>query len=242
MKTRTYNLTNEGVTLTSYLLDYSKELKGSEKRPFMLLFPGGAYKICSDREAEPIAMHFLSMGIDVFILRYSLNENSIFPRPLDDAKEAFSFILSNADDFGIDTSRSAVCGFSAGGHLAAAFALMGGFKISAMVLGYPCITEDICNSTVLYSSVPALDSLVNEKTPPTFIFAASDDKTVPLRSSLELSAALSKSKVPYELHIYENGGHGFATADYVTCDGVLSSDAENWVAQCKSFLKKRFFA
>lgn len=242
MKSRTYNLTNEGVTLTSYLLDYSKELKGSEKRPFMLLFPGGAYKICSDREAEPIAMHFLSMGINVFILRYSLNENSVFPKPLEDAKEAYSLILNGAEDFGIDISRSAVCGFSAGGHLAAAFALMGGFKISAMVLGYPCITEDICDGTVLYSKVPALDSLVDENTPPSFIFAASDDKTVPLKSSLELSLALSRNNVPYELHIYEKGGHGFATGDYVTNDGYISSDAENWVFQCKSFLKKRFFS
>ncbi len=241
MKTSTYNLTNEGVTLTSYLLDYSKEMKGSEKRPFMLLFPGGAYKICSDREAEPIAMHFLSMGIDVFILRYSLNENSLFPRPLEDAKEAFSFILSNADEFGVDASRSAVCGFSAGGHLAAAFALTGGFEISAMVLGYPCITEDICSSDVLYSKVPALDSFVTKNAPPAFIFAAADDKTVPLKSSLKLASKLSENGVPYELHIYENGGHGFATGDYVTNDIACALDAQNWVTQCKSFLKRRFF-
>ena len=86
MRTQTYNLTNEGVTLTTYLLDSSPEMAHIGKRGSVLICPGGAYKFCSDREAEPIAMHFLGMGYNAFILRYSLNENSIFPKPLDLAK------------------------------------------------------------------------------------------------------------------------------------------------------------
>ena len=65
--------------------------------------------------AEPVAMHFLSMGINTFVLRYSLKENSVFPKPLNDAQEAFEFILDRADEFNIDKTKTAVCGFSAGG-------------------------------------------------------------------------------------------------------------------------------
>ena len=59
MLCKTYNLTNEGVTLTAYILDSSPEMPKNALRPAMLICPGGAYVMCSDREAEPVAMHFL---------------------------------------------------------------------------------------------------------------------------------------------------------------------------------------
>lgn len=242
MLCKTYYLTNEGVTLTAYILDSSKEMPKNTLRPAMLLCPGGAYAMCSDREAEPVAMHFLSMGINTFILRYSLKENSVFPRPLNDAEEAFDFILNNAEKFNVDKSKTGVCGFSAGGHLAAALSVLGKRKPSVAVLGYPCITEDICKGTVLYNDVPALDGLVTKDTPPTFVFAASDDTCVPIRSTLDLCSALSKNGVPFEAHIFEKGGHGFSTADSITCNGNENPDAQKWVELCKSFLNRRFFA
>lgn len=242
MLCKTYNLTNEGVTLTAYILDSSPEMPKNALRPAMLICPGGAYVMCSDREAEPVAMHFLSMGINTFVLRYSLKENSVFPKPLNDAQEAFEFILDRADEFNIDKNKTAVCGFSAGGHLAAALGILGKRKPSVMVLGYPCITEDICRGTVLYSDVPPLDGEVTKDTPPAFVFAAADDGCVPIRSTLDLCSALSKNGVSFEAHIFEKGGHGFSTADAVTCSGNENPDVQKWVGLCKSFLNRRFFS
>ena len=69
MKTQFIELANEGVSLTAYILDSSPELSNWEKRPAVLVIPGGAYKFCSDREAEPIAMAFCARGYNAFVLR-----------------------------------------------------------------------------------------------------------------------------------------------------------------------------
>ena len=243
MITNTYNLTNENVTLTTYVLDSSFDHKSGYKRPAVLVFPGGGYNMCSMREAEPIAMHFLSMGYNAFILRYSLKEASMFPQPLNDADEAMKLIIDNADEWLVDTSKIAVCGFSAGGHLAAALGTMGKIRPAAMILGYPCITKDICiESRVLrnYIAVPTLDDKVDDKTPPAFIFSATDDGLVPLTSSLKFALALDEKKIPYEMHLFSEGNHGFATADYVTCEGIYENSAHQWLQLCRDWLYKLF--
>ena len=61
----------EDVTLTCYLWDDSPELLNGKKRPAVLICPGGAYLGCSDREGEPVALRFASMGYHAFVLRYS---------------------------------------------------------------------------------------------------------------------------------------------------------------------------
>ena len=60
------------VTLTTYLIDDSRELMNGRKRPAILICPGGAYMFCSDREAEPVALRFMAMGYHAFVLRYSV--------------------------------------------------------------------------------------------------------------------------------------------------------------------------
>ncbi len=242
MITQTYNLTNENVTLTTYILDTSFDHKSDYKRPAILIFPGGGYSMCSNREGEPIAMHFLAMGYNVFICRYSLKENSMFPQPLDDANEAMQMITDNADEWLVDKDKIAVCGFSAGGHLAAAVGTMGKIRPAGMILGYPCITGDICNELrVLYNNdcVPTIDDKVDCKTPPAFIFADSNDGCVPIISSIKMAEGLNKYKIPFEMHIFTEGNHGFATADYVTND-YIENDSAQWIKLCKKWLYKLF--
>ena len=62
----------DDVTLTTYILQDSLEMLAGKARPAILICPGGAYLNCSDREAEPIAMKFASMGYHTFVLRYSV--------------------------------------------------------------------------------------------------------------------------------------------------------------------------
>ncbi len=128
--------------------------------------------------------------------------------------------------------------------MAAALGTMGDIRPAAMILGYPCITKDICNELrVLYNNdcVPTIDDKVDDKTPPAFIFADSNDGLVPIGSSIDFASALKKQNIPYELHVYNDGGHGFSTSDYVTCRGVYEYSSHDWLNKCKLWLYKLFF-
>jgi len=57
--------------------------------------------------------------------------------------------------------------------------------------------------------VPPLNDLVAAGMSPTFVFQAADDPTVKVTNSLTMFSALLAAKVPSELHLYEEGGHGF---------------------------------
>ncbi|MFV0362638.1 MAG: hypothetical protein ACK5LL_06055 [Suipraeoptans sp.] len=64
------------VSLTAYLQAVGGEFRNIEKRPAILILPGGGYRMCSDREADPVAMAYLKAGYQVFILRYSVGEDA----------------------------------------------------------------------------------------------------------------------------------------------------------------------
>lgn len=242
MKFQVVPLSHEGVSLAVYQLDASREMPYLDKRPGVLVCPGGAYRFCSDREAEPIAMCFLAMGYHAFVLRYSLGENALFPQPLQDVDEAFAYLDSHADELHLLSDKIAICGFSAGGHLAAASAVMGGRRPAAQILGYPCINRAICESEVLINreACPPVDVAVDASTPPAFIFTTSTDDCVPVKNALDYAAALAAHKIDFELHVFEKGGHGLATGDYVTCGENGNPDFEKWVPLCKAWLKRRF--
>ena len=226
------------VTLTTYLLDNSGEMPNTSIRPAVLICPGGAYKMCSDREAEPVAMAFLAEGYNAFVLRYSLNENAVFPKPLKDAEAALELIRGNADNWHIDIDKIAVCGFSAGGHLAAALGTMGKTKPAAMILGYPCILDSI--GCILANPVPSLEKMVDEKTPPAFIFSTFNDEVVPVENSLRFADALEKYKIPFEMHIFGNGLHGLSMSKSVTCSGHECYDnpsVAKWFSMCITWLE-----
>lgn len=225
MFTETYNLTDDpDVTLTTYISDISEEMKYANTKPAVLVFPGGAYKFCSDREAEPIALAYLAKGFNAFVLRYSLNDKAAFPTPLNDAEKALRFIRDKADEFHIYPDKIAVCGFSAGGHLAAAVSTMSEEKPNACILGYPCILDS--TSPILAKPVESLDRYVTPNTPPTFIFAARDDGCVPIKNSLRYADKLDENGVGFELHIFSHGDHGFSLATDTVCD-------KHWLKICR---------
>lgn len=234
--------TDERVTLTAYIPDVSDEMENKKVKPAVIVIPGGSYKFCSDREAEPVAFEFMAKGFNAFVLRYSLNENAAFPKPLEDAQKALALIKSNAQRWHTDSEKIAVCGFSAGGHLAAAMSTMSEDKPAACILGYPCILESV--SPILAKPVESLDKYVTPETPPTFIAAASDDTLVPVENSLRFADALDKNGVSFELHIFSKGGHGFSAATDVVADNEESlqcfTAAKPWIELCISWLNRLF--
>lgn len=146
------------VYIDTYIRDTSREYP-TNKRPAILIFPGGGYGFCSDREAEPIANQYLASGMSCFVLRYSVGEMASsrmpdFSQPLLDASLAMSIIRENAEEWNVDSEKIAIIGFSAGGHLACSLATMwndeaifdelkiraGNNKPNAVILAYPVIT------------------------------------------------------------------------------------------------------
>ena len=135
---------SRNVTLTAYLQEVEGEF-GFSKRPAMLVIPGGGYAMCSDREADPVAMAYLKAGYQAFVLRYTCTPKGKWPLPLMDYEQAMALIEENAEAWHIDTTKIAVVGFSAGGHLAACAATVAEHKPTAAVLVYPAILKDICD-------------------------------------------------------------------------------------------------
>lgn len=223
------------VTLTAYLQETEGEF-GFSKRPAMLVLPGGGYAMCSDREADPVAMAYLKAGYQTFVLRYSVGEHKTWPNPLEDYEQAMELIESRADEWHLDASRISAVGFSAGGHLCACAATIAKHKPAAAILVYPAILKDICDMCQL--GMPQPNEHVAADTCPCFVVACRDDRTVDVKNALMMELALAEKGVAFESHIYSYGGHGFSTAeDWINTNSVTER-VPNWVADSIGWLQE----
>lgn len=230
MKTLTITLNEmRNVTLTAYLQAVGGEFAPIAKRPAVLILPGGAYRFCSDREADPVAFAFLRAGFQTFILRYSVGEHKTWCNPLDDYEQAIALLDEHADEWAIDTGKIAVIGFSAGGHLAGCAATIAKRKPAAAILGYPVLRRQ--TNEKYMSDAPDVIEAVDEHTCPCFLFSARTDSTVPVTDTLQMLQALEQHGVPYEAHIYGFGPHGFSVADSTVNSRQLpmSAATPHWV-------------
>ncbi len=244
-----------GAELICYTNTITEEV-GRKNRHAILICPGGGYDYCSDREAEPVALRFLGAGIHAFVLKYSCVKKR-FPTAALELAAAVKYLRDHADELDINPDKIVVCGFSAGGHLAASLACFWNSELLTKPLG--CKPEDIRpnGSMLCYSVITSgqyahegsilnligeeqsenlrelvsLENQVNESTPPTFLWHCSDDGCVPVENALFYMASLSKNHIPFEAHIYNNGGHGLSLCDFTTAnwDGHINDVAATWV-------------
>ncbi len=180
-----------------------------------------------------------------------------YKSPMLDASRAIRIIKANAEKWNIDKNSIGVLGFSAGGHLASTLGThFNEEKIrndaidslssrpDFMVLMYPVISMDTRithkgsknnllgkNPSSELSNYYSNEKHVTPNTPTTFIIAASDDKVVKVQNSIIFYEALIEQGVGTEMHIYQNGGHGFSLANK---KGYLSS----WKTRCLDWLSK----
>lgn len=269
----TFPIQVEGSLPDTRLVTYIQEDSDAmeiDKRPIVLICPGGGYRYTSDREAEPIAMSFLAMGYHAAVLRYSCAPAK-YPTALTELAKAMLLIHEHAAEWHVDEDKVIVQGSSAGGHLAACLGVFWDedglserlglskeqqylLRPDGMLLSYPVITsgeyahrgsfENLCGveENELWKKL-SLENQVTGKTPPTFLWGTFEDQSVPMENSLLLVSALRRAGVPVEYHLYPKGVHGLALANRLTktADGrALQKECTTWVELAHTWMESNF--
>lgn len=236
---------NPYIILKTYISEDEPEICAAP-RPAVIVCPGGAYEFLAAREGEPVVKEFFAKGFNCFMLHYSIRPHAAFPTPLQDMSRAIIHIKEHAKEYNVDPDRIFVCGFSAGGHLAASIGTMwhteeakptpdmpyGMNKPFGMILCYPFITlsgphtHEVCTANITNGDLSqekrdkySPDKQVSDKTVPAYIWTTCFDDCVDVENSLYMAEALSAKKIPYELHIFQHGPHGMTLCNEETSAG-----------------------
>ena len=117
-----------GAYADTYIMDSEINYREYRKRPAILVAPGGAYAVHATKESEPVAIQFMQMGYQVFVLKYSVGsdrsrpekgiiKSAVYPLTAVEMLEALHIVKEHADEWNIDKNRIFLMGFSAGGHV-----------------------------------------------------------------------------------------------------------------------------
>jgi acetyl esterase/lipase len=209
-------------TLTLYSpKDKKKEREEDKTGAAVVVFPGGSYHILAiDLEGTEVCEWLNSAGITCVLLKYRVPDSGPYPKSsaaLQDAQRALGIVRSHAAEWHIDTNRIGVLGFSAGAHLAAALSTHFDQRLYDPIDDADQISCRPDFAVIVYPGYLALadqnfaanpEIPINNKTPPSFIVQAEDD-SVHVENATVYFIALKNAKVPAELHIYAQGGHGY---------------------------------
>lgn len=221
----------------------------------VVVCPGGGYGALAPHEGAPVAEWLNSLGVAGFVLTYRHAPRYKHPAPLRDAQRAIRAVRAGADAWGLDR-RVGILGFSAGGHLATTAAThfdagnaaapdpidRESSRPDLAIPIYPVVTmgafthQGSRRNLLGEDPSPALlgllsnETQVTRETPPMFLVHTYDDAAVPVENSLLLAAALRKAGVPFELHLYERGPHGFGLGGG---DRILGG----WPERCADWLR-----
>ena len=142
MQLKQLELTGGG-TLTVYLRVSDSRMPNAMERPLVLVVPGGGYNHVSPREGDPVALQFAAAGYHTAVLDYAVGEKAQNWLPMRQLAEAIGLVRAHAAAWHVLPGKIAVCGFSAGGHLALSGAVLdipgesAQPRPDAVILGYP---------------------------------------------------------------------------------------------------------
>lgn len=226
---------------------------------------GGYYGLSFINEGSQIAKWLNTLGITAFVLKYRLPDDAIMEKkmigPMQDGQQAIRIVRRHAKEWGINPQKIGIIGFSAGGHLASTISTHFDEKVyepgdstsarpDFSLLIYPVISMD---STITHmgsrqcllgnSPTPELvkhfsnELQITDKTPPAFMVHSIDDGTVPVQNSIRYALAMREHKIPCELHIYQQGGHGYGLAPWGGTHSTWPEACRKWL-EVNGFLKK----
>jgi acetyl esterase/lipase len=209
----------------------------------VVVLPGGGFRyVVPNLEGSEAAAILNKAGFSAFVLRYrtKLDKNDPgWPRALQDAQRAMKFVRSKAKKWNLDPKKIGLLGFSAGGQVAARLLTDNG------ELSYPPVDSIDENShrpdfAMLVYPWKIYDSKLNGLLPeikvaaggpPTFIVHTHDDSSSSL-GSVMFYVGLKKAGIDAELHVYQNGGHGYGVRPRP------NSNIGSWPDRMLDWLKK----
>lgn len=189
--------------------------------PAVVVFPGGGYQILAiDLEGTEVCDWLNSIGVTCVLVKYRVPNTGPYPKSaaaLQDAQRALGLVREHAVDWGIDPKSVGVLGFSAGAHLAAALSTHFDKRLYDPIdaadqlscrpdFAFIIYPGYLANPSQNMATNP--DIIPTSQTPPTFIVQAENDP-VHVENATNYLLQLKAAKVPAELHIYAEGGHGY---------------------------------
>ena len=240
-------------------------VKSDHPRGSVIVCPGGGYGVLAAHEAEPIANWLNLAGFAAFILRYRVAPHR-HPAPLQDAARAVRVVRARAAEFNVRPDRIGILGFSAGGHLVTTLAThfdagnpqaadpveRVSSRPDAVIACYAVVSLETfyhegCLTNLLGDdrSKRTLHDLSNDQqvtpdTPPMFLWHTAEDQVVPVEQTLIMGRALSRSGVPFELHVFPHGLHGLGLGDGSSYIGD-SAHVAQWTRLCEVWLRSLGF-
>jgi acetyl esterase/lipase len=215
--------------------------KGENTGAAVVVFPGGGYRILAiDLEGTEVCDWLSSVGVTCVLLKYRVPDSGPYPKSsaaLQDAQRAVGIVRSHASDWHIDPHRVGVLGFSAGAHLAAALSTQFEQRLYDSIDAADQLSCRPDFAVIIYPGYLALaaqnfapnpDINVTDKTPPSFILQAEDDP-VHVENATVYFQALKNAKVPAELHIYAQGGHGYGLRPTALPVTTWPRSVETWL-------------
>jgi acetyl esterase len=207
-------------------VNYPPGFDTTKSYPAIVFFFGGGWNGGTPRHFEPQARYFAQRGMVCFRADYRVkSRQGTTPfESLKDAKSAIRFIREHAGELHVDPQKIVASGGSAGGHLAAATALVTGFNEGSDRLSYSCVP----NALVLFN--PAIDNgpgglgyerigeafkdfspihNIREGALPTIFFLGTEDRLIPVETARYYQAVMEKVGSRCDLFLYEGQGHGF---------------------------------
>ncbi len=250
---------NDIPTLTPYPADGTNATRAA-----MVICPGGGYAHLAPHEGNDYALWLNQHGVTCFVLKYRLGSSGYHhPAMLNDAARAMRWVRAHAHDYKIDPKRVCLMGSSAGGHLTATLLThfdAGDTNASDVIerqssrpdLGILCyavismgeFTHKGSKQNLLGTNAsPELVALLSNElqvttnTPPCFLWTTYEDKTVPMENTLLFAGALRKNQVPFDLHVYQKGGHGMGLGN----KSAPTAPLHPWAGDCLFWLKAQGF-
>lgn len=205
---------------------YPEQQDTSVAYPGLVFFFGGGWVGGDRSHFIHHAKYFSKRGLVCFLADYrTKNKHQTTPfESLKDAKSAIRYIRENAKELGIDPNSIIASGGSAGGHLAAATALINAYNEPTDDLSIDCRP----NALVLFN--PVIDNgpggygyervdttyrefsplhNIKKSAPPTIIFLGTEDNLIPVTTAEYYQMVMEKVGSRCDLHLYEDQGHGF---------------------------------